>query len=149
MKSQKGVVHLSAHISVSKQVYPRARSKTCIKKLFRTHKSRMLNLQLKWKTLEIFKHFILKTYELEFVFNSTNLSRSFAFKECIEIYLNKNTIIKNSQKSGTNYLMGLSIAFVQSISLGAVQVLIRRLAVKKVHFSVITLYTTYIGKFKT
>ena len=50
--------------------------------------------------------------------------------------------------SESNYAVGLPIAFVQSLSSSIVQLIIRRLAVKKVHYSVLTLYVSFLGNFK-
>ena len=54
--------------------------------------------------------------------------------------------MKNTDQSSINYLIGLSIAFVQSVCMGSIQVVVRRLAIKKVHYALTMLYTTYLGK---
>lgn len=76
--------------------------------------------------------------------SSSHLNETLEKNECFQI----DSQLRKLQKSlnETNYAIGMPLAFVQAFTIGSAQIVIRRLAVKKVHFSVVNLFASFIGK---
>jgi drug/metabolite transporter (DMT)-like permease len=79
------------------------------------------------------------------LFNLTNLNIS---PSNITINTNSTDLISkaNGKDSSSLYTIGIMIAIIDACSLGTSQVLIRKLCMKKVHYVISTIYTSYFGK---